>query len=169
MVSHREMSIVLFTAVLQFDKFRLGEVRSAKQGRCMNQSLCLLYLFLSINPFSLLTGLFIFTISLVILSVFALFFVCESVCARVAHLQPLGPSEWKPARHVSHFSPVTPTRHAHLPSTSHCRLTEPGRDSRRISRKKEKKGEWKEDTGEEDKRETGSIFKKMKEKNLQNP
>lgn len=46
----------------------------------------------------------------------------------VAHLQPAGPSEWKPAAHLSHFSPVTPARHAHLPSASHPRLTEPGRD-----------------------------------------
>lgn len=53
---------------------------------------------------------------------------------RVAHLQPPGPSEWKPAWHVSHFSPVTPARHAHLPSASHCRLTEPERDSRWIER-----------------------------------
>lgn len=47
---------------------------------------------------------------------------------RVAHLQPAGPSEWKPAAHLSHFSPVTPARHAHIPSASHCRLSEPGRD-----------------------------------------
>lgn len=59
---------------------------------------------------------------------------------RIAHLHPAGPSEWKPAPHLSHFSPVTPARHAHLPSSSHCRLTEPGRDSGEREGERKKKG-----------------------------
>lgn len=53
-----------------------------------------------------------------------------SVFMLTAHLHPAGPSEWKPGPHLSHFSPVTPARHGHLPSASHCRLTEPEHDSR---------------------------------------
>lgn len=70
----------------------------------------------------------------VILKGWFLFFhtLCRrgSVFMCIAHLHPAGPSEWKPAQHLSHFSPVTPARHVHLPSASHCRLIEPGRDSR---------------------------------------
>lgn len=60
------------------------------------------------------------------------------MAACAAHLQPPGPSEWYPGRHVSHFRPVTPARHAHLPSTSHCRLAEPVRDVRQTGRGKKK-------------------------------
>lgn len=131
--------ILLFTAALEFDQFKLGEEGwcNCKTGRMY---VCLLYLFIPINPLR----------CLIIIIICLSWIVFMTMC--VSHLQPPGPSEWKPARHVSHFFPVTPFLHAHPPSTSHCRLSEP--DSRWIRRKKEKLKGYTETR-------KGSIFKKM--------
>lgn len=104
-------------------------------------SLCLCHLFISFNLLYALRVLVIFLIFALLLCFLCLGNVCASVlmAAFAAHLQPPGPSEWYPGRHVSHFRPVTPTRHAHLPSTSHCRLAEPVRDVRQDGAREEKK------------------------------
>lgn len=116
--------------------------RTAKQGRFMKlvsvapvyfifKTLCFggIHLPLLLLMYMILKGSFFFHT------------LCQGhVFMCIAHLHPAGPSEWKPAPHLSHFSPVTPARHVHLPSASHCRFTEPGRDSKEREGEEKKKG-----------------------------